>query len=125
VRNRHRSAHSSGFSPAASDITGLASELICLAMCFDTAMTVSVEQALGNWRDWSDGKVKWRDHLDLYFIDGKAPRLRVSKKGRARALRVVVDQITAVALIPRPTHGRAAIVVTRDGSSRPVSWDFV
>ena len=49
-------------------------------MCFDTSMTVSVEQALGNWRDWSDGKVEWREHLDLSFIDGQVPRLRVSRK---------------------------------------------
>jgi hypothetical protein len=125
VRNRHRSAHASGFSPAATDITGLSRDLLCLGMCFDAAMTVSIEQALGRWQEWAAGNLSWRDHLDLYFVDGKRPKLRVSRHHSKRALKVVEDIKAATALIPRGTTGRGAMVITRDESSRPVAWDFV
>jgi hypothetical protein len=122
VRNRHRSAHSAGFAPTAADITGLAANLICLGICFDAAMTTSIEQALANWKEWSEGRTTWRDSLDIYFIDQHRAKFRLTKYGRAKALRVIDEAQRAVSFVPRPNPGHATILVTRDASTRPVSW---
>jgi hypothetical protein len=125
LRNRHRSAHAAGFAPTAADIAGLSASLLCLTICFDVAMTASVEQALANWKDWSDGKLKWRDALDIYFIDHRASKFSLKKHGRERALRIVDDARDAIGFVPRPLPGRAAVIVTRDGAARPMTWSVL
>jgi RiboL-PSP-HEPN len=122
VRNRHRSAHSSGFSPTASDVTSLAANLICLGICFDCAMTTSVEQSVAKWRDWSDGKTSWRNDLNIYFADPVQLKYRLKKLGGTRALRIVDDERQAAAFIPRPQPGHSTVLVTRDTSLRPIKW---
>jgi hypothetical protein len=125
VRNRHRSAHAAGFAPTVADVTDLAPNLICLGLCFDAAMTTSVEQALANWRDWADGRTKWRDCINIYLVDHYKSKWRLMKHGRARALRIIDDPQEAAGFVLRPNPGHATVLVTRDMSTRPISWLFL
>ena len=125
VRKRHRSAHAAAYAPTAADISGLASNLCCLGICFDVAMTASVEQALVRWGDWANGTCRWRDGIDLYFVDPHHTRFRVARHGRRRALFIIDDADAAPRLVPRAVPGRTAVVVKRDMSGRPISWGIL
>lgn len=125
VRKRHRSAHAAGFVPTAADISSLSANLFCLGLCFDTAMTTSVEQALVDWKRWAEKGCRWRDSLDIYFIDYHGTRFRLSKHGRSRALHVLKEIHEAKGRVPRPMPGRVAILITRDQSNRPKSWSLL
>jgi len=56
VSRRHRSAHVHGYIPASSDIIKLPADLLCIGLCFDASMTVSVEQSIFSWKKWSLGE---------------------------------------------------------------------
>ncbi len=122
VRKRHRSAHSAGFAPSPTDISGLSKNLLCLGICFDVAMTSSIEQAIVHPNDWTDGKHSWRNGVDLYFVDPERKRYRLVKHGKLRALRVVNSSFDSRRFIPRPLPGRTAVLVERDLSKIPISW---
>jgi len=122
VRKRHRSAHVAGFTPAATDIAELGSSLFCLGICFDIAMTASVEQALAMWQPWSERKLKWRDGVDLFLVDHHKAKLRVTQVGKKRAIVISGDAGSIPKRLPRPAAGRVAVVVFRDVAGLPKSW---
>ena len=122
VRNRHHSAHSAGFVPTASDVTGLTGNLTCLGICFDAAMTSSIGQALASWRQWSDGNTNWRNGLNIYLLDPLGARYRLQKHGRSRAIRIIAAESEALPLSPTHNAGHTNILITRDASARPISW---
>jgi hypothetical protein len=123
VRKRHRSAHVAGYVPAAADITGLPTKLICLGICFDTSMSASIQQALTRWNDWSLGMTKWRDAVDVFFVEPHGERFRLRKQGQSRALRVLDRAADSRTQIPPSRRGRIGVVVFRDTSNVPQSWD--
>ena len=122
VQKRHRSAHAAGFAPTATDITELASSLFCLGICFDTAMTASVEQALANWQLWANRGVKWRDGVDLYLADPFKARVRITKHGQKKAYKIAECVEVVARSLPRPAPGRVSVVVFRDVAKLPKSW---
>ena len=125
VRKRHRSAHSAGFAPTAADISGLAGNLLCLGVCFDTSMTSTIEQALADWRKWSAGTCSWRDAVDLYILDRHGGRFRLTKHGRRKALKIIDNIDIAQALLPRPHPGHTGILIVKDATGRPESWSIL
>lgn len=124
VRKRHRSAHSSGFVPASADISNLAADLLCIGLCFDIAVSTSVELALAHWREWSEGKTAWRDAVDLYFVDPFGKKYRLIKHGVKKALRVLEKSNEAASVLPRSSPGRTTILVYRDPAGKPTSWEL-
>ncbi|MCA1408140.1 hypothetical protein I6F26_28750 [Ensifer sp. IC3342] len=125
VGKRHRSAHSAGFVPAASDIAELPRDLLCLGICFDAAMTGSVTNALNSWRSWSDGTANWRNALDIYLVDAQRGRFRITKPGGARAVALINLPTEAAARLPPRPPGKRALLVHRDGSNLPREWTIV
>jgi len=125
VRKRHRSAHAAGFIPTAADIANLGADLLCIGLCFDMALSASVEQALAHWKEWSEGKRKWRDAVDLYFVDPYGAKFRLRRHNFKRSLRVLANADEASAMVPRPLAGRTIIIVHRDLASKPISWDLI
>jgi RiboL-PSP-HEPN len=125
VRKRHRSAHSAGFIPTAADIANLAADLLCIGLCFDIALSASVEQALVHWKEWSEGERSWRDTVDLYFVDPYGAKFRLKRHGLKRSLHVLPNADEAKAMVPRPLPGRTIIIIYRDLASKPISWDLI
>jgi len=105
VRRRHRSAHSASYSPTATDITGLRTDLLCVAMCFDVSVSSSMEQSLSSSEDWANGNCDWRAGVDLYIAKPYSGGLRLMRFGRQRALHVVRDLPGAKSRIPRAAPG--------------------
>lgn len=125
VGRRHRSAHSASYSPTATDIAGLSTDLLCVAMCFDVSVSSSMEQALFSSDDWANGNCDWRYGVNLYIAMPSAGGPRLMKFGRQRALRVVRDLSEAKGWIPRAAPGHIAVLVEHDSSGRPISWDIM
>jgi hypothetical protein len=125
VRRRHRSAHSASYSPTATDIAGLRTDLLCVAMCFDVSVSSSMEQSLSSSDDWVSGNCDWRAGVNLYTAKPCAGGLRLMKFGRQRALHVVRDLSEAKSRIPRAAPGHIAVLVEHDSSGRPVGWDIM
>ncbi|WP_156647870.1 hypothetical protein [Methylobacterium sp. Leaf87] len=125
VRKRHRSAHSASYSPNAGDIVNLRTDLLCVGLCFDAAVSSSMEQSLFAADEWSGGKCKWRDGVNMYFAEPHDRGIRVLKSGQTRALRIANDIGEAKLLIPRATPGEISLLIERDGSGRPVKWDIM
>ncbi|WP_156648436.1 hypothetical protein [Methylobacterium sp. Leaf108] len=125
VRKRHRSAHSASYSPNAGDIVNLSTDLLCVGLCFDASVSSSMEQSLFAADQWSDGKCKWRDGVNLYFAEPYNRRVRVLKSGQARAFRIANDLTEAKLSIPRATPGQISLLIERDMSGRPVKWDIM
>jgi hypothetical protein len=125
VRRRHRSAHSASYSPTATDITGLRTDLLCVAMCFDVSVSASMEQSLSSSDDWANGNCDWRAGVNLYTAKPCTGGLRLMRFGRQRALRVVRDLSEAKNRIPRAAPGHIAVLVEHDSSGRPVGWDIM
>ena len=125
VRKRHRSAHSAGFIPTAADIANLAADLLCIGLCFDIALSASVEQALAHWKEWSEGERSWHETVDLYSVDPHGAKFRLRRHGLKRSLHVLANADEANAMVPRPLPGRTIIIVFRDLASKPISWDLI
>ena len=125
VRKRHRSAHVNGYRPTASDISELKSKLICAAICFDTAMSVSIRFALAEWRKWAEKQFNWRDQLELYFLEDRRGKFRVYKINSRRALKVADTKAEARQKIPKPPHDILFILIEHDDRHRPVRWDLI
>ena len=125
VRKRHRSAHSASYTPTATDISGLKSDLLCVAMCFDVSVSSSMEQSLSSSDDWADGNCDWRTGVNLYTAKPCDRGLRLMKFGRQRALHMARDLTDAKSRIPRPAPGEIAVLVVHDSSGRPISWDIL
>ncbi len=125
VRKRHRSAHSAGYSPTATEISDLPADLLCVAMCFDVSVTSSMEQALAFPDAWADGTREWRSAVALFMTKPHDRRFRLLKHGRATALNVVNDIPSAKLRVPRPMPGNIAVMVEQDASGRPLRWDIV
>ena len=125
VRRRHRIAHSASYSPTATDIAGLRTDLLCVAMCFDVSVSSSMEQSLSSCDDWANGNCNWRTGVNLYIAQPSAGGLRLIKFGRQRALHVVRDLLEAKSRIPRAVPGHIAVLVEHDSSGRPVGWDIM
>lgn len=101
VRKRHRSAHSAGYAPTPADISGLSKSLFCLGICFDVAMTSSVEQAISYPLDWATGNRSWRNGVELYFVDPQRNSNRLVRHGRSRALKIIQSPQDAIRFVPR------------------------
>ncbi|OWK28959.1 hypothetical protein SPMU_24850 [Sphingomonas mucosissima] len=125
VRKRHRSAHSPGYSPTATEITELRSDLLCIAMCFDVSVSSSMEQALAVSDQWAGGETAWRDAVHLYAVQPHGTRYRLLQHGRARALRLTNDATAVQALVPRAAPGTVAVLVKQDAAGRPNSWNIL
>ena len=125
VRRRHRSAHSASYTPTAADITGLRTDLLCVAMCFDVSVSSSMEQSLSSADDWANGNCDWRAGVNLYIAKPCAGGLRLMKFGRQRALHVVGDLPDARRHIPRAASGHIAVLVEHDSTGRPVGWEII
>ncbi len=125
VRKRHRSAHSAGYTPTATEISELHSDLLCIAMCFDVSVTSSMEQALAASGKWAQGETQWKAGVALYLAQPHRTGFRLLKHGRRRALHVVTDIVAARSRIPRPDNGMIAVLVQHDSSGRPISWDVL
>lgn len=125
VIKRHRSAHSPGYTPTATEITALYLDLLCVAMCFDVAASSSMEQALAAPEQWARGSTKWRSGVVLYVAQPHGTKFRLFKFGRGRALCIVGDISTARMRVPRADPGMIAVLVHQDQSGRPVSWDIL
>lgn len=125
VRSRHKSAHSAGFVPNATDIADLDTELLCIGMCFDVAMTASVEVAIHQPKVWIDQTFEWRDKVALYYASVRADRHRITRYGNTRATAVGGSFADVKSKLPRPSAGEIAVVVSRDGREKPVSWEVI
>lgn len=125
VRKRHRSAHSADFFPTTDDITSLPSKLICLGICFDVSMSCALEQAIHNWKIWSEEKMQWRNLVDIYFADPHGSKFRLKKKESVKALKVIDDVFIAKTLLPKKSKGRVQVVIARSAASIPVEWQIV
>lgn len=124
IRNRHRSAHVSRFSPSASDVIELPTSLTCLGICFDTALATTVEFALSNASVWPGAKTDWLTHLDIYFVDEAPTGYRLVKNGTSRALRLVSQRNGCRAMLPKGSAGRTTLLVHRDSARLPLSWEL-
>lgn len=125
VRRRHRSAHSAGYAPTATDIAGLRDDLLCVAFCFDVSISASMEQALANADDWADGKCDWRAGVQLYIAKPNARGMRLLKHGRPKAIRVAATIDAIRTAVPRPRAGEIAALIEQDASGRPISWQIM
>ncbi|WP_156454241.1 MULTISPECIES: hypothetical protein [unclassified Sphingomonas] len=125
VRKRHRSAHSAGYAPSATEISALHSDLLCIALCFDVAVTASIEQSLAVPVEWAQGRTTWRSAVVLYILKPFGTRFRLFKFERTRALRIVATPAEAKLHVPRPSAGLAAVLVQQDATGRPLSWDVL
>lgn len=125
VRKRHRSAHSAGYVPNAGDIAGLGSDLLCVAMCFDVAVSCSMEQALASPTKWASGKTNWREGVNLYIASPHPSGWRLAKSGSRRALRIVREVVDVRTHVPRASPGTIAVLVNQNASGRPTSWGIL
>ena len=124
IRNRHRSAHTSGFSPATNDIVDLPGNLKLIGVCFDSALSCSLQVALHHWERWACRDFDWRKRLDIYFVDAFGPRFRLIRKGSKRATRIVDDISEAKRHLPNPHSSVTRLLVSRGGDGRPNEWDI-
>lgn len=124
VRKRHRSAHSPTYMPPATEITGLYADLLCIGMCFDVAVTSSMEQSLAHSEKWADGETEWRSGVVLYIAQPYRSGIRVLKHGAQRAFCISNDLATVRPRIPRAITGTIAVLVVHDNTGRPVSWEI-
>jgi len=122
VRDRHKSAHAAGYAPTATDVAELPKKMKCIGICFDVAMTASVNIALNDWRLWRNGNVNWRSGLEIFFIKQENLKFRIEKINSRRALKKTHSIPDAMTYIS-PANGKNTkliIVVARDGT--PSSW---
>lgn len=124
VSRRHRSAHVHGYIPASSDIIKLPADLLCVGLCFDASMTVSVEQAIASWETWSSGDEDWSSGIIIYLIQPKGNKYRLIKFGASRAMKIVNSENEGVAAIPQGSNGKVALVVIQDQTLRPKRWQI-
>lgn len=125
VSRRHRSAHVTRYSPAASDISDLPTNLFCIGICFDVALAASIQVALNEWRRWSDGHVQWRESVNLYLVEPYGTRLRLTKFGNSRALRIIDSDGVPLEHVPRSVPGRLTVLVTKNEAGLPTSWSLL
>jgi hypothetical protein len=125
VRKRHRSAHSAGYSPTATEIVGLKSDLLCVAMCFDVSISASMEQSLASPEMWADGRTRWERGVILYLAKPHPRGVRLMRSNQSRALCIVTDLARAKTRISRASPGTIAVLVEHDSSGRPVGWDIL
>lgn len=125
VRKRHRSAHSAGYYPTASDINELRSDLLCIAICFDVAISCSMEQSISSPDNWARGECNWRAGVNLYIAKPSGQSFRVVKFGRQKAMFAGLKLDDARKRIPRPSAGEVAALVVHDFAGRPIEWDIL
>ena len=125
VRKRHRSAHSASYSPTATEITNLPSDLLCIAMCFDVAVTASMEQSLARSEQWAAGETLWTEAVILYLVEPHARGVRLMKAGASRALRIAPDVTTLRPAVPRAPTGSIAVVAQQDTTGSPMIWEIL
>lgn len=124
IRKRHRSAHSAGYIPTVTDIQGLSNKLICFGVCMDVSMTASVTFALYDWQKWCSNPIKWREQVDLYFLDAAKNTFKLLKSTGTRPLKIIEKPNDAFNHIRSPSSGRVSVVVQRNASKLPVSWSI-
>lgn len=125
VRKRHRSAHVARYAPAASDISELPSDLLCVAMCFDVSVSASMEAALAHPAAWAAGDRPWAAGIQLWLMQPYGTRFRVRKHNAARALRVIDAPADGMSIVPRAQPGEIAVLVQQDSASRPTYWTIL
>ena len=124
IRNRHRSAHTAGYNPTASDVLDLPQNLTLIGICIDTALSASVQVALSDWRTWVSNSFNWRSRLEIYFIVPSGPNFRLIKKGAQKATRVVDELFNAKAYLPRKSAGNTRLLVEHSRRHLPKAWDI-
>ena len=125
VRKRHQSAHTAGYTPTATDIAELRSNLLCVAMCFDVSVSSSMEQSLMSSAAWAGGLCIWRSSVNVFIAKPSDRGFRLLKVGRARAVHLVRDLQEAKNRVPRPPAGQISVLVIQDPTGRPISWDVI
>lgn len=125
VRKRHRSAHAAGYAPTATDIVSLKNDLLCVAICFDAAISSSMEQAIAKSDDWANGNTDWRDGINLYMAEPHRRGVRLLRFGRNTAIRIVPTIPDAKVLVPRAPPGEIAVLVEWDAARTPTSWSIL
>lgn len=125
VRKRHRSAHSSGYNPTATEISELHSDLLCIAMCFDVSVTASMEQSLAMSAAWSAGTTNWKAGVMLYAAKPDGAGFRLLKHGQVRALHKVGTWTEARSRVPRAAVGTIAVLIQQDDTGRPIAWEIL
>lgn len=124
VRNRHRSAHVSGFNPTASDVGQLPQGIRLIAICIDAAMSASARAAISDWRAWTDDRFDWLSCLDLYFVEPSKGRYKLMRKGASRAVKIVDQPASAAAHLPHNRSGTVRLLVVKGQDGTPVSWSL-
>ncbi len=125
VRKRHRSAHSSSYSPTATEITGLPIDILCIAMCFDVAVTASMERSLVEASEWAAGDTAWNDKVNLYLFSPHSRGFRLVKAGSSRALRIMPDAAAVRGQVPRAATGFISVLVEQNAAGRPLAWEIL
>lgn len=124
ISNRHKSAHVSRFNPNSSDILELEQNIRLIAICIDASLTASSKAALGNWRHWVDEKFNWTDFLEIFFLIPHNKKLRLTKKDRNRAIKIVTNPVDANEHIPRNDTKTAKLLVQLGKDLRPKAWSI-
>ena len=125
LRNRHRSAHVAGFTPAAGDVVELPFNLRLVGICIDTALSASVEAALRRWPTWISKGFDWRAGLEIYSIVPAGSMFRLVKRQARRATRVIESPSDAKSALPAKALGVTRLIVEKAKDGRPREWDIV
>ena len=125
LRNRHRSAHVAGFTPAAGDVVELPFNLRLVGICIDAALSASVEAALRRWPTWISKDFDWRAELEIYSIVPAGSKFRLVKRQARRATRVVHSPSDAKSALPGKAPGITRLIVEQGTDGRPREWDIV
>lgn len=124
VRWRHQSAHSAGYMPNATDIADLDTELLCVAMCFDVAISAALEAAVASPDQWLSDQYNWRDSVRLYWVRQVGTKTKITRYGRQRALAVADTLQQARQRIPATPRGDVSVLVSLNPSGLPISWEL-
>ncbi len=124
VNNRHRSAHVGSFSPSASDVLELPQNLRLIGVCVDAALAASVHTSVRNWQEWVSSDFNWLQQIELYILRSHGSRLRLTKRGSKRAIRILQKASDASASLLRRDLGKVRLVVQLGNDGRPWTWDI-
>ena len=124
VRNRHQSAHSPGYSPAAQDVLQLPENLRLVAICVDAAISASVRVALHRPQIWNSSDFDWRSTLEIFFLIPSGSKFRLIRRGARKATRILNSTVSARTSLPRKAPTITRLLVEQGPDQRPVAWDI-
>lgn len=122
---RHKSAHVPGYVPNASDIIELDKKLLCVAMCFDVALTAAAQAAIETSSEWLDDGFDWTKRYVLYLSEFVGSKYRISKYGAKRAAAIVDNIGLSKERLPNAGAGKIRVVVENDQSGLPTAWQIL